>query len=98
MEYLRKRVFVIKSKSVLETGNNALNAWPKFRDILIPVKYRAQSTNSKSSTKKKPRKLRRCTTRVPLPPNKKLAPPVQFTDPIVVNIMSDEDLRDPLRA
>jgi len=73
-------------------------AWPKFRGVLFPIKYRAQSAGSKSSTKKKPRKLRRSTTRVPLPLNKKLAPPVHFTEAIVVNIMSDEDLQDPLRA
>jgi hypothetical protein len=97
MEYLRKRVFVLKTKSLARVGDGPLNSWPKFRDLLTPPAFKQQlPTNPSPVTgKRKPRKLQRAVRRVPLPAKKKIEPPYIAHERMVVAIMSKVDLIDP---
>jgi hypothetical protein len=102
MEYIRNRVFVVKTRSAQQVGEGALSCWSKFRDLLTPSRYRQLPENSRSNKVNKPRKLRRnhrpAKECVRLSGDKKICPPVDKQDPIVCAIMNEEDMSDPLTA
>jgi len=96
MEYVRKRVFVIRTRSASSMGSGALFCWAQFRDLVTPRKNR-QLQGSTFSSRKKSRKLHR---RRQIVRPKDLKPPLQLAaeDIMIKKIMSEEDINDPFAS
>jgi len=97
MEYVRKRVFVIRTRTPSHMGNSALFCWAQFRDLVTPRKNRQLPATPTVRSRFQPRRLKRRQQIVR--PQKTKAPLWLVTEDIVIKkIMSSEDIEDPFAS